>query len=346
MKKIGLLVLVLVVVGAGVFVYRWYDRSKNDPYKTFIKPRVEMSSFQITDLTKEHTKATMKVLIDNAAPLGFKADSLSYQIYMAGVEVMRSTYPKPIKLEANDSSLISLPVTIDNQKMLAKLKEFKQKGTDSVEYTMKAQVHTDLPFFKDKPLNLTFSKKMPAYIMPDVKLVDTDLDKLGLNKTKMTDKVEIQNYNAMPYRFKQTAYRINLEGKEFAVGHIDTMINVPANGKTVLELPMEVTLKEGIKAGVKMLTKPEEVDYSFSFRTKLVDQKGNKTFQDSRMVMTGQGKMNELLDAAKAAAQGNKAEKEEKKAEEKAAKKAEREEKREEKKEARQEKKEDAKDGK
>jgi LEA14-like dessication related protein len=305
-----------------------------------------MSSFQITNLTKEETKGTMKVLIDNAAPVGFKADSLSYQIYMAGAEVMRSTYPKPIKLEANDSSLISLPVTIDNQKMLAKLKEFKNEGTDSVEYTMKAQVHTDLPFFKNKPLNLTFSKKMPAYIIPDVRLVDTDLDKLGLNQTKMTAKVEIKNPNAFAYRFKQTTYRINLEGKEFAEGRIDTMINIPANGKTVLELPMEVTLKEGLKAGVKMLTKPEEVDYSFSFRTKLVDQKGNKTFQDSRMVMTGQGKMNELLDAAKAAAQGNKAEKEEKKAEEKAAKKAEREEKREEKKEARQEKKEDAKDGK
>jgi LEA14-like dessication related protein len=267
MKKIGLLVLVLLVLGGGVFTYRWYSRSKDDPYKTFIKPRVEMSSFQITNLTKEETRATMKVLIDNAAPVGFKADSLSYQIYMAGVEVMRSTYPKPIKLEANDTSLISLPVTINNQKMLAKLKEIKREGTDSVEYTMKAQVHTDLPFFKDKPLNLSFSKKMPAYIMPDVKLVDTDLDKLGLNQTKLTAKVEIKNYNAMPMRVKQTTYRINLEGKEFAEGRIDTMINIPANGTTVLELPMEVTLKEGLKAGVKMLTKPEEVDYSFSFRT-------------------------------------------------------------------------------
>ena len=345
MKKIGLLVLVLLVVGAGVFVYRWYDRSKNDPYKTFIKPRVEMSSFQITNLTKEETQATLKVLIDNAAPVGFKADSLSYQIYMAGVEVMRSTYPKPVQLEANDTSLISLPVTIDNQKMLAKLKEFKRQGTDSVEYTMKAQVHTDLPFLKDKPLNLTFSKKMPAYIIPDVKLVDTDLNKLGLNQTKMTAKVEINNPNAMPFRIKQTTYRINLEGKEFAEGRIDTLINIPANGKTVLELPMEVTLKEGLKAGVKMLTKPEEVDYSFSFRTKLVDQKGNNTFENSRMVMTGQGKMNELLDVAKAAAQGNKAEKEEKKAEEKAAKKEERQEKKEARKEKRQERKEAKEDG-
>ncbi len=345
MKKIGLLVLVLLVAGAGVFAYRWYNRSKDDPYKTFIKPRVEMSSFQITNLTKEQTTATMKVLIDNAAPVGFKADSLTYQIYMAGAEVMRSTYPKPVQLKANDSSVISLPVTIDNEKMLAKLKEFKNEGTDSVEYTMKAQVYTDLPFLKDKPLNLTFSKKMPAYIIPDVKLVDTDLNKLGLNETKMTAKVEIKNHNAMPFRIKQTTYRINLEGKEFAEGRIDTMINIPANGKTVLELPMQVTLKEGIKAGVKMLTKPEEVDYSFSFRTRLVDAKGNNTFENSRMVMTGQGKMSELVDAAKAVAQGNKAEKEEKKAEEKAAKKEERKDKREEKKEARQEKKEAKKAG-
>lgn len=62
-----------------------------------------------------------------------------------------------------------------------------------------------------------------------------------------------------------------------------------------------------------MLTKPEQVDYSFTFRTKLVDKKGNNTFQDSRMVMTGQGKLQELVDAAKAAkeVQGNKQNKEE-----------------------------------
>lgn len=310
MKKVGLLVLVVVLAGAGFFVYRWYNRAKDDPYKTFIKPRVEMGAFRITSLSKEETKATMQVLIDNAAPVGFKADSLSYQIYMAGTEVMRSSYPKPVRLEANDSSMISLPVTIDNRKMLRKLKEIKDQGTDSVEYTMKAQVYTDLPFLNDKPLNLSFSKKMPAYIVPEARLVGTDLGKLGLNETRLTAKVEITNPNVFAYRFKETSYRINLDGKEFAEGRLDKAVHIPAKGKAVLDLPMEVTLKEGLKAGVKMLTKPEEVDYSFTFRTKLVDEKGNNTFQDSRMVMTGRGKLREMIDAAKAAkeAQGNKGE--------------------------------------
>jgi hypothetical protein len=184
MKKIGLLVLVLLVVGGGVFVYRWYNRSKNDPYKTFIKPRVEMSSFQITNLTKEKTEATMKVLIDNAAPVGFKADSLSYQIYMAGVEVMRSTYPKPIQARSQRHQP-DLPAGDHRQPEDAGQAQGIQKRGDRQRGIHHEGAGAYRPaFLQGQALNLTFSKKMPAYIMPDVKLVDTDLDKLGLNRPK------------------------------------------------------------------------------------------------------------------------------------------------------------------
>ncbi len=304
MKKLGWLVLVLVLVGAGYFVFKWYSRSKDDPYATFIKPRIEMGAFQIKNISEEKTTADMTVLIDNAAPVGFKADSLSYQILIAGTEVMKSTYPKPVSLGANDSSTITLPVTIRNQQLMSKLKELDNSGRDSVEYTMKAQVYTQLPFLKDKPLNLEFSKELPLYRIPKVKLLDTDLNKLGLKETRILCTVEVTNPNVFAYRFRETTYRVTLDGKEFAEGSIDSTVNIPANGKSVLKLPMEVTLKEGLKAGFNMVTKPDEVDYGFTFRTKLVDKNKNNTLHNSRMVMTSKGKLQDIIEAGKA--MGNK----------------------------------------
>lgn len=304
MKKIGWLVLAVVLLGAGIFVFRWYNRAKDDPYATFIKPRLEMSAFRIKDISKEKVKADMMVLIDNAAPVGFKADSLSYQILIAGTEVMKSTYPKPVHLKANDSSTITLPITIDNQKLTSRLKELENQGLDKVEYTLKAQVYTDLPFLNDKPLDLEFSKVMPLYQIPKVKLLDTDLSKLGLNETRIRLTTEITNPNVFAYRFRETSFRVTLDGKEFAEGKIDSTVTIPANGKAVLELPMEVTLKEGLKAGFNMVTKPDEVDYGFTFRTKLVDKNKDNSLHNSRMVMTSQGKLSDIIEAGKA--MGNK----------------------------------------
>jgi hypothetical protein len=123
------------------------------------------------------------------------------------------------------------------------------------------------------------------------------------------------------------------------------MINIPANGKTVLELPMEVTLKEGLKAGVKMLTKPEEVDYSFSFRTKAGGPEGQQHLREQPHGDDWPGQNERSARRRQGRRPGQQSGKEEKKAEEKAAKKEERKEKRAEKKEARQEKKEARKEG-
>ncbi len=326
MKRIAWIIVILAVLGgAGFWGYQYFRKqvgaSKDEPYGTFIKPRIEMSSFQITNMTREKTTGHLKVLVDNPAPLGFRADSLSYQVFIADKQVMESTYPKPVEINAKDSTLVSLPFTMDNVKLTKTLKALDNKQTDSTDYTIRTQVYTDLPFLKDKPLSFEITKRLPVYFIPEVKLLKADIKKLGLNQTKIVLKTEITNENGFPYRFHETTYRVTLDGDKFAEGKIDTAVNIPARGKAVLELPMEVNLKEAGEVTWDMITKPETVDYSFVFRTKIIDKKGNNTFENSKMVLTSNGKLKELLQEAKEVAEvahGNKkeekqAEKEEKK---------------------------------
>lgn len=339
MKKLVWAIIILAVLGVGGYWgYQQLTKGGKEPYETFIKPRVEMSSFQISSMTREKTVGQMKVLIDNPAPVGFKADSLSYQFFIAGKKVMESTYPKPVALKSSDSTLLSLPFTMDNIKLVNTLKSLENKGADSVNYTIRTQVYSDLPFLKDKPLEFEVTKKWPLYLIPEVKLVKADIKKLGLNKTKVIMKTEITNENGFPYRFRDTHYRVTLDGDEFAEGHIDSTVNIPAHGKAVLELPMEVKLKEAGEVTWEMLTKPETVDYGFVFQTKIVDKKGNNTFENSKVVLENHGKLKELLQEAKEVAeqaQGNKKEEKEEKQEKK------KEEKREERREKKKEKQED-----
>ena len=299
MKTVGWVILVIVI---GIIAYlgiNWAIRTKKDPEATFIKPRLEMGAMQITNMDKQKTQGTMSVLVDNPTPIGFKADSLAYQFFIAGEKVMESTYAKPIELEANDSSMITLPVTIRNQDMVRTLKSLENKGVDSTDYTMKTQMFTSLPFLKDRPLDFEITKKLPLYRIPEVKLLDADLDKLGLNQTKFTVKMEITNDNVFAYRFRDMYYKMTLNGEEFTEGSVPQVINIPAQGKATVDVPVEIKPGEAIQTGVRLLDKSKENTYTFEFQAKIVDQDNDKTFKDSKIRLQSSGDLRQLLREAK-----------------------------------------------
>ncbi|MCU0353677.1 MAG: LEA type 2 family protein [Cytophagales bacterium] len=299
MKTVVWVLLVVAVAVVGYLGVSWALRSEEDPQATFVKPRLEIGNFQITSLEKEQTKGNLIVLVDNPAPVGFRADSLAYTVYIAGEEVMRSLYPKPVELEATDSSTVRLPVTVQNEKLIRTLKLLEKKGVDSADYTIKTQVYANLPLLEGKPLDFEITKKLPVFRLPEVKIVSADLDKLGLNQTKFTVKAEITNENNFPYVFRDTHYRMTLNGEEFTEGSLPETVNIPAMGKATVELPVEVKAKEAFKTGFRLLDKDKKNTYEFVFQAKIVDREGDKSFQDSQIKLQSQGDLRELLKEAK-----------------------------------------------
>lgn len=132
-KKIVILIVVVIILLILFFALKWYNKEKKEAYPTFFKPRVEMSLFKIKKITQDITDMDMKLLIDNPLPIGIQLDSLRYKIYIGGVEVIESTYPKTIHLEANDSSYISFPVIMKNKQLQEILKKLENQNIDSTE---------------------------------------------------------------------------------------------------------------------------------------------------------------------------------------------------------------------
>lgn len=51
--------------------------------------------------------------------------------------------------------------------------------TGGADYTLKAKVFTDLPLLKGKPLQIKFTRRMPLYIIPELKMLEEQLRKFG-----------------------------------------------------------------------------------------------------------------------------------------------------------------------
>lgn len=295
MKKSTIIILVLLLIIASaalVFIIPFLKERKKDPYATLVKPRIEKMEMLIKDMSKEKTTMDMKMLIDNPAPVGFTADSLNYKMYIGKVEVMKSSYPKTVKLEGSDSTWIKLPVTVFNKKLINTLKALENKKVDSVDYTMKALVYANIPF-KDGPLNLEFSRKAPVFIIPKIKLKDVKLKKVGLNESKAIFTAEIINPNPIPFKYKETSYKVKIDNDKLMEGKMDQAVIIPKYGKEEIEMPVEVSLKEAGETVFKMLTDPKDVDYKFTLNTILISE--TNMIKDSKLLLEDEGKLKELI---------------------------------------------------
>jgi LEA14-like dessication related protein len=295
MKKSTVVVLILLIIILAVvlvFIIPWLKERKEDPYATLVKPRIESMSMLIKEMNKERTTMDMRILIDNPAPVGLTIDSLSYKMYIGEAEVMKSSYPKEVKLEGSDSSWISLPVTIYNEKLIKTLKDLEEKKVDSIDYTVKSLVYANIPL-KDDPIELEFSKKGPVFIIPRMKVKGVKIKKFGLNESKAIFTAEVENPNPIPFQYKQTSYKVKIDKDKLMEGKMDQPIIIPKYGKEEIEMPVEVSLKETGETIFKMLVKPGDVDYKFSFETTLIAE--SNMLKESKLFLEDEGKLKELL---------------------------------------------------
>lgn len=174
---LSLILLVALLVG-GVVAYRWYTLTEGKPLSAFKEPKVDLYGFFIKRVNFQRTVADVQILIENNSPVGLDADSLQYEVYIEDTEITRGSYNRPIHLKASDTTLLTLPVTLDNQRLLRTLRSFEGRR-DSADYTFKAKVFTDLPLLKGKPLNIKFTRRMPLYIIPELRMLEEQLRKFG-----------------------------------------------------------------------------------------------------------------------------------------------------------------------
>lgn len=340
MKKGWIIALVLLLIG-GLGAYIWYNRLKSNaaaeggPHDDTLKPRLEMSTLNITNIDDDKIDMTVRMLIDNPLPVGFKAKRLNYTVLMANTPIVEDRYEKAIEVKSGDSTYVTLPVKVMLKKLTTVLKTLDRKDIDSTTYTIRSTFDLDVPILGDRTFKTTIEKRLPTFYVPEVKIEDIDLGKIGLKRTDVAAKVSIRNRNKFPFNFTDTHYTVVIDGKQIAEGDQPEPILIKAQATTPVVFP--VTMKPGQTLSLlpDALFNKENTPYVITFSSKLVDKGKSAVFDGSRMNTRTTGTLADLKKLAAAA----RAKKDAQKDEEKAERKEDRQERREERQEERQERK-------
>lgn len=251
-----------------------------------------MALLKINRFAQDSVNMDMKLLIDNPLPVGVKLDDLNFKFYIAGVEVVKSRYEKTIDLDGSDRSFILLPVTLYKEKLTAILKKLENKNVDSTEYRVEGTTNISVLGIKKNSWQFNFSKILPLFIIPKPAVEKISLDKLRWKHSRLVITLSVENGNAFPMRFKETKYSVKMDNDRLASGQIDSIINIPAKGTGVVEIPSDVSIGQAIEALYDNWFHSSTTHFEMNLETKIVSD--DNSIKDSQVIWVIRGNLKDV----------------------------------------------------
>ncbi len=244
MKKGWIIALGLLLIGC-LGAYIWYNKVKQQTPDNGnpLLPRFTMRQMNISDIGPDAMTVTVSTGIANPLPVTFRARELAYRVFIANREVVADAWKKPITVKANDSVQLTLPVRVLYKRLEDVLKTLDKKDIDSTDYRMEATFQTDVPIAGNKFVKIVVNRKLPTFYIPEAKVQDIDLGKLGLKRTDVAVTMRVVNKNKFPFYMSHSHYSVTIAGKLLADGEQASPILIRKQDITVYKLP--ITIKPG-----------------------------------------------------------------------------------------------------
>ncbi len=253
-KAVWVFMVLLIGIVLGHCVKRVQARQAN-PDAPFFMPSMELANITLTKLTKEQVDMSMAVVLDNPLPIGFAVDSFTFAMAIAGEEVVRSTYPDPLELIGYDRTVFTMPISTKQERLLGTLKELDAQGRDSVTYAMDTEFTKEFPLIGERPLSFHVERDLPLFILPEVEVLDLQVDKIGLNDTRLSLVLELKNENNGSVAVRDTKVTMRVGEDRVLKTEIDSALCIPAMDKVNITLPLKIDLAEAMGTMMKFLLK-------------------------------------------------------------------------------------------
>lgn len=295
-KKIILSVIGVVLLSGLIYLIVRFQQSDKE-LTDYVIPQVQLVQMQITRLTTERADMQMNMVIDNPAPVGLHIDSLYYIVSIEDNEVVESTYPDAVQIEANDTTTISLPLTIYYDTLQSVLHALEQQGKDSVIYKMNATIFSDMDIIPKNKFEVEVEKLLPLIRPPEIDVTDLSVEDLDFSGATIVVEALVNNKNVFPFGFEDMYYSLQIEDNEAIEGNKPGVVNIPAKDTTQVTIPVEIDFKEMGKGLIDLIRKGDDLSYDFGLKTALVSDE--HILQESEITLHATGSLKDLQTVVK-----------------------------------------------
>ena len=287
-----ILAIVLALLALGGW-YFWRFTKTPSESEQGLKPELSVATVNVTDIDPDRIKMTVKAFLKNPSPIEVKTSRLDYRVLIDDIEVLKSSYTKPIVIRSSDSTAVELPMEVLSKPMKDVLKRFKEQGIDSARYTLLATLYADVPIAGEREFSFDKTVRGPAFQIPDVKIEDINLDKFGLNESRIEAKLRISNPNTFPLKFENSRFTMKVGDELTTNGGIPGLTNIPPKSTETIPVYLNADLDNVGKLAWQVLFKKKETPLYLDFKSKLASDLAS--LENSEMAMKVNTTLAEVL---------------------------------------------------
>ena len=185
--------------------------------------------------------------------------SLDYDFKLENQSVVSGVTAKAMKLNANSTSTVQLPVTLKFDDLKKLPGELWNK--DKLAYDLQTTFNITLPIIGNYAVPVAKKGELPVPKIPDIKLKDIQVKSMSFTSAEVLAQVEVSNPNNFQLGLKSFDYQLNVNQKNWGQGNIKQAINIPEKGKGIIEIPVKLDLMSIGAALYPMLQKKAPLQY-------------------------------------------------------------------------------------
>jgi len=201
-------------------------------------PSIRIDTVKLASVDFEKLGLDIVFQVNNPNPFGLSLSGFDYAFTIENKQLLSGRDTRGLALAGQKVSEMHFPLTIKFADVYQLISE--KKDLDTLAYSFSGTI---IPAGLLAAFKIPFSKSghLPNVRLPQLSLKNVKMQKLSLSGVDLKLLVGLKNPNSFGFNVGKLDYKLDLAGKPFASGITGKLLDVPAKGDGVIELPISIS---------------------------------------------------------------------------------------------------------
>jgi LEA14-like dessication related protein len=227
-----------------------------------VKPTAELTGARLANISFDQVDLVFDLEVENKNPIELDLAGLDYDFKIEDQSLVSGVTAKAIKLKANGTSPVQLPVTLKFDDLKKLPGELWNK--DKLAYDLQTTFNIMLPVIGNYAIPVSKQGELPVPKTPGIKLKGVKIKNLSFTSADLVAQVEVDNPNDFDMAVRDFNYQLNINQVQWGQGEISKSNNIPGKGKGVIEIPVKLNLLSIGSAASSLLKKGSPLEYQLT----------------------------------------------------------------------------------
>ena len=231
-------------------------------YSDTIKPTAKLTGTRLANINFEQVDLIFDLAVENKNPITLDLAGLDYDLKIENQSLVSGVTAKGIKLKANSTSPVQLPVTLKFDDLKKLPGELWDK--DRLAYDLQTTFNVILPVIGNYAIPVSKQGEFPVPKIPSIKIKDVKIKNISFTTAELVAQVEVTNPNDFDLGLSNLNYQLNVNQQNWGQGKINQLSSIPKKGKGIVEIPVKLNLLNAGKSAYNALINKTPVEYQLT----------------------------------------------------------------------------------